>query len=278
MNSQANSASSGSGRSLLIPRSRQRGFIICFTVLTILGFATGWVVSQVVSHSVRQVLFDRFVKQFLLNNFPLKLLFQLPLDVLYGDRYIGSVFLLGEFLERTIFGVILGTTQWFALRRYLSFSRLWIVAVTSGYTISSNLLVFAAIATVFPQSPEKLFGLIKSSLPASLNYTPGGLIALIFLALLGSSVATNISIGLAQWLVLRRSLYSIWWWIFVPVTVALIINILWLPIFVGIRLLPSLNSLLNLLHFIASATIWGIIQGVSFCACRQKTNSSTVQP
>ena len=92
MNSQPNSSfGNANRRSLLIPRSRRREFVIRFTILTVLGFAMGGAFGQLIDQLVRQVLVNRSVKEFLVNNFPLKLLFQLPLEALYGNRYDGSV-------------------------------------------------------------------------------------------------------------------------------------------------------------------------------------------
>jgi hypothetical protein len=198
MNSQGNSSfGNANRRSLLIPRYRRREFVIRFTILTVLGFVMGGVVNEVINQLVRQVLVNRSVKEFLLNNFTLKLLFQLPLEALYGNRYEGSVLLLGEILKSSTFGVILGTAQWLILRRYLSFSKLWIVSTSIGYAISSPFLLLALITTFSLQFLEQLVAFVYSFLPASLNYTPGGLIPLFLLAFLSSSFATNISLGLA---------------------------------------------------------------------------------
>lgn len=258
MNSPANSAFPGNsnGRSLLIPHSRRRDFIIRFTCLTVLGFATGEAVNRLISELVFQVLINRSLKQFLLNNFPVKLLFELPVEVLYGDRrrYEGSVLLLGEILKSATFGVILGTAQWLALRRYLSFSKFWIVYTSIGYTISSILLLLAVITILSPQLLKQIVDFLFSFLPASLNYTPGGLIPIFLVALVSSSFSTNISLGLAQWLILRRSLDSIWWWIFVPMAAALIASILSLPIFLGMRFFP-LNESSSMTYKIALTAI-----------------------
>lgn len=282
MNSQPNSSfGNANRRSLLIPRSRRREFVIRFTILTVLGFAMGGAFGQLIDQLVRQVLVNRSVKEFLVNNFTLKLLFQLPLEALYGNRYEGSVLWLGEILKSSTFGALLGTAQWLTLRRYLSFSKLWIISTSIGYAISSLFLLLALITTFSPQFLKQLVAFVFSFLPASLNYTPGGLIPLFLLAFLSSSFVTNISLGLAQWLILRRSLHSIWWWISVPIAAGLISTILSLPIFLGMRLF-FFNVRSNMVYTITLPVIggisYGIVQGVSLCACRRRTNPPTVQP
>jgi hypothetical protein len=80
-------------------------------------------------------------------------------------------------------GVVLGTVQWLALRRRLSLPRSWIVATSLG--MAGGLALTMA-----------LFG----------TSTAGSVLLL-------RAASTGLLIGLAQWVVLRRSVPRAWVWV-----------------------------------------------------------------
>lgn len=230
-------------RPLLIPRSERRRFVIGFTCLTAVGFAAGWAASEIVGRVIDSVVFNDSVERFLRSFLPIKPLFQLLLKRVYDHRntYDGLVetqthYLLKEIPSRTAFGAILGAAQWVELRKYLRSSLFWIVLTSIGYAISSNILLFALITKIDPQS-------FRSLLAAALNYDFGsGLIHLLGLTILALVLLSNILVGLCQWLFLRQSLHSVWWWTFIPVLAGLAC----IPTYLGIIVIARLSLSLEL--------------------------------
>lgn len=91
-------------------------------------------------------------------------------------------------------GMILGTTQWVFLRKYL-FDKMWIIVTAIGFGISMHLASWLA-----------------------LNFVAGA----------SGSVFVILWLGFAsQWIVLRRYVKRSWVWLFLSLFSALLIAILW---------------------------------------------------
>jgi hypothetical protein len=236
---------------LLIPRSERRRFLISFTGLTIAGFAVGWILTIVVGQVI-----DRFV-----------------LSGATRQALPGSVF--KEVSIGLLFGATLGTAQWFELRRHVESSHLWIVANSVGYVTTSRTLLLILLSQIPSSALEQIPAYIFSLLPASINHSPAGFIPLIVLAFLVMSSWAGIVIGTLQWLVLRRSLQSVWWWVFTMIASSTIASILGLISMIAARFVPSASVFevlrnLAIVTFAIQGTAHGVIQSVSLCACRRK--------
>lgn len=200
-------------RSLLIPHSRRREFILQFTSLTIIGFILGAIAKTAIDHSVKQLLLNPGAKQFLINKLPFEFAYNLLLKEVYSrsNIYEAPIFLISEILKGAVFGAILGAIQWVSIRRYLRFSKFWVVANSVGYALSSWLLLLALITTISSDYAEQTADSAIRLIPAQFNYTPAGLLIFFIVAALIVSIATNSLAGFLQWLVLRKTLKSVWW-------------------------------------------------------------------
>jgi hypothetical protein len=271
-------------RPLLIPRFERRRFVIRFTCLTAVGFAAGWAASEVIGRVIDSVVFNDSVERFLRSFLPIKPLFQLLLEGVYDykNTYNGLVktdYLLKEIPSRTAFGAVLGTAQWFEFRRYLRSSSHWIVLTSIGYAISSYMLLLALFEEIASLSfIEQLLTFARSLLAASLGYHDNGFVHIFGLAFLALFLLSNTLVGLCQWLVLRRSLHSVWWWTLIPV----MIGVASVPMYLGTIVIHRISASLGLIAvaiyfsiFIAINSIfYGAIQSVGLCFCRRYSPES----
>jgi hypothetical protein len=108
-------------------------------------------------------------------------------------------------------GIAIGILQWFLLQRRFKKAWQWILATAAGWTVGSA-IVYAAI----PQGMDFLSGLL-----------------------------IGLSIGLAQWLILRREVQWAGWWIAVNI-------IAWTT---GMAFLPGLFSTGALVGLITATTL-----------------------
>lgn len=270
-----------SNRSLLIPRSRRRDFVLRFTGLTILGFALGSIAKAAIDYLVKQLLLNPMTKQFLSNKLPFEFLYRLLLREVYSSNlsYEAPIYLISEILKGAAFGAILGATQWIIIRRYLRFSKFWIVANSVGYALSSWLLLLAFITAFFPKEAEQIIDSGIRLIPAQLNYTPAGLLVFFMIAALIALICTNSLTGFAQWLVLRKTLRSIWWWLFVSGAIALVTAVLSLPFLILSRMImlssiQAVEPLIGIVFVIVSGVIYGMIQSLSLCLCHRLPRDS----
>jgi hypothetical protein len=235
---------------LLISRSGRRRFLISFICLTVIGLAASGVLS-----TIGGLVIDRLV-----------------LKGATGAALHGSV--LKEVCVGLLFGATLGTAQWFELRRHLESSYLWILANSLGYIATSNILLVVLVTQIPSFSLEEIPLYIFSLLPDSVNQSPTGIFPLIGLGFLVVSAWKGFVIGTLQWMVLRRSLQSVWWWVLIVIASSTIASILAFLSIVAARFMPSISAemlgSLAIVNFAISSVAYGIIQGVSLCACRRK--------
>ena len=125
-------------------------------------------------------------------------------------------------------GLAIGILQWFLLQRRFKKAWQWILATAAGWTVGSA-IVYAAI----PQGMDFLSGLL-----------------------------IGLSIGLAQWLILRREVQWAGWWIVINV-------IAWTT---GLAFLPGLFSTGALVGLI-TATALALLLNVP----KQVTNPQSTQ-
>jgi len=88
-------------RSLLIPRSRRRGFIIQFVGLTILGFVIGSIAKGAIDYLVESLLLNANTKQFLFNKLPFEFFYNLLLRGVYASDsiYEAPICLIADILK-----------------------------------------------------------------------------------------------------------------------------------------------------------------------------------
>jgi hypothetical protein len=236
---------------LLIPRSGRRRFLIRFIGLTILGFAIGGVSTVIVNLAADRLLFN-------------------------GMSQPGSPGSIAkEVFVGLLLGATLGTAQWFELRRHLKSSYLWILANSLGYVATSNALFLILLSQTSSPFLEQLSSYVFGLLPISMGQNPADFIPLIGLAFLLMASWSGVVIGMPQWLVLRKSLQPVWWWVLAMIVPGAIASSFWVMTLVTAQFVPSANlfevlTYLAIASFAVQSTAYGVVQGVSLCACRQK--------
>jgi hypothetical protein len=241
---------------LLIPRSGRRRFLISFVGLTIMGFVIGGVLTIVVNVAADRFLFNGATQ---------------PVSP-------GSI--VKEVFVGLLLGATLGTAQWSELRRHLKSSYLWILANSLGYVATSNALFLILLSQTSSPFLGQLSSYVFGLLPISMGQSPAAFIPLIGLAFLLIASWSGVVIGMPQWLVLRKSLQSVWWWILAMIVPGAIASSFWVMTIVAARFMPSANfealKYLAIASFAVHSTVYGVVQGVSLCACRQKIEQ--IQP
>ncbi|NES96406.1 MAG: hypothetical protein F6K32_14465 [Desertifilum sp. SIO1I2] len=152
----------------LVPENRRRAFFWQFTLLTTLAWMIGGLLAAFIQYNFPIISFNPIFR---------------------------------EFFYSLIRGSLIGTAQWFVLRRY-RLKTLWIFNTAGGFLISS------LVALAWRPVIGGLFGAIA-----------------------------YIWLGLAQWLILRKRVRNAWQWIFVPPLALLAGNVLRLGFLVPIVLL-----------------------------------------
>jgi hypothetical protein len=236
---------------LLIPRSGRRRFLISFIGLTILGFAIGGVLTVIVNLAADRFIFNGAIE---------------PVSP-------GGV--AKEVLVGLLLGATIGTAQWFELRRHLKSSYLWILANSLGYVATSNalflILLLSLSSSALTQLPSDFLGLFA----ISMNQNPANFLPVIGLGFLLAASWSGVVIGMPQWLVLRKSSQPIWWWILAMIVPGAIASSFWVMMIAAAQFVPSANvsgvlTYLAIASFAVHSTVYGVVQGVSLCACRQK--------
>lgn len=141
------------------------------------------------------------------------------------------------FLNSLIVGASLGVSQWFILRKYLP-GWWWIVATCVGWSIS----------TVFAR--------------AWLGYIGGSLNSIFYIWL-----------GITGWLLLRRKVFSAWWWLFIAPFSVYVFKLTAAIVFFALMHInlsgwrdPSVILIQNI-----SGVVIGLIQALTLCILRKKT-------
>jgi small-conductance mechanosensitive channel len=107
------------------------------------------------------------------------------------------------------------------------------------------------------------------------NQDLAALVPLIALAFLLIACWSGVVIGLPKWLVLRQSLQSVWWWILAMIVPGAIASSFWVMTIVSAQFVPSADlsgvlTYLAIASFAVQSLAYGVVQGVSLCACRRK--------
>lgn len=145
------------------------------------------------------------------------------------------------FLNSLIVGASLGVCQWFILRKYLP-GWWWIVATCVGWSIS----------TVFARAWQ--------------DYIGGSLSSIFYIWL-----------GITGWLLLRRKVFTAWWWLFIApfsiyvfkLTAAIVFFALMQVNLSGWRT-PSVILIQN-----TSGVVFGLIQALILCIFRKKSGKNS---
>jgi hypothetical protein len=236
---------------LLIPRSGRRRFLISFVGLTIVGFIVGGVFAVIVN-----LVTDRFI----FNG---------------AAQPVSPGNIVKEVCVGLLQGATLGTVQWLELRRHLKSGYLWILANSLSHVVTSNALVLILLSQTSSPWLEELMAYIFGLSLLSGNQNLAVLVPLIALAFLLIACWSGVVIGIPQWLVLRQSLQSVWWWILAMIVPGAIASSFWVMTIVSAQFVPSADlsgvlTYLAIASFAVQSLAYGVVQGVSLCACRRK--------
>lgn len=230
----SNNSNSNSGR-LLIPRSQRRKFFFQFTLMTILG----WVVGGIVSIALERIILQ-----------------SLPPEVFVQPTW--SIWI--KLLTSIVFAIIFGADQALALRHYL-FPWLWMLATSAGWLISTS------VATAWISYISSIAASLNEALSPELGVIFGFLSTILY-------IISGIWLGLFQWLVLQRYTTNAWWWIFLPSLSFFFISILiWLLSLVQ-YLIPEVirTAILYWSQQGVTAIILGVIPAIGLCILKRKSH------
>lgn len=160
--------------------------------------------------------------------------------------------MLGTFVSGLAFGLIVGATQWVALRRYVP-DPLWILASTVGYVIL--LTTFQGWFNLIAQ------GVSNGSIPSGLGTVSNPLVTTFLFGVIGAILGALCAIwlGLAQWLVLRQYAEPSWGWVFVP-SIAILLSFILLA---SQWLLSTIKVVLPLNISVLGAGVLGMTQAIA---------------
>ncbi|WP_337907089.1 hypothetical protein [Iningainema tapete] len=216
----------------LIPRNQRRGFLLKFTLMTILG----WVVGGIVSIALEKTILE-----------------SLPTD---GQQQ--TWYSLGRYFSSVLFALVFAADQALVIRKYIS-GKLWMLATAFGWLISNsvstawiNYISYIALSLHKSLSSYEIIGL---GLLSTMSY-----------------VLSGVWLGICQWLVLRRYVARVWWWNFLPPISFLLISILiWLVSQVQ-QFIPLSNrvQIVYLTGQGLTALILGVIPAIGLCTLKKK--------
>lgn len=166
--------------------------------------------------------------------------------------------LLSSLVVGFVSGIVVSSTQWLVLRRYIA-DWLWIVAGATGYVLLTVTLEswsgWLAQALALPE----VTALAERVSPIVMTATSGVLHTLL-------AALCAIWLGWLQWLFLRQYTQSSIWWIFVPaIAVILSSSLISLSI-----VLFSVNIILPLEANVLAAGVLGSTQAIMFCLLQKK--------
>lgn len=166
--------------------------------------------------------------------------------------------LLSALVVGFVSGIVVSSTQWLVLRRYLS-DWLWIVAGATGYVLLTiTLESWSGWLTQVLALPE-VMALAERFSPTVMAVVSGTLHTLL-------AALCAIWLGWLQWLFLRQYTQSSLWWILVPAIAVLISSGL-----VGLSVvLFSMQVMLPLEPNVLAAGILGSTQAITFCLLQKK--------
>jgi hypothetical protein len=222
-------------QSFLIPRPLQRRFFIQFTMMTIIGWIVGGIVSMLIERSIMEILPPAILQQ----------------QISYS---------LGQYLSRVVFAVIFGADQAIVLHQYVS-GWWWMLATSLGWLICNGV------------SAAWINSISSIALSLNQNLLPSQVVILGILSTL-AYILSGIWLGLFQWLVLRRYATNAWWWNFLPSISFLSISLLvWLLSL--IQEFPEVHSaqILYLSGQGLTALILGIFPALGLCRLKRNLPS-----
>jgi hypothetical protein len=219
----------------LIPRSHRRTFFIQFTLMTVVG----WVVGGVVS-----IVFDKLVTDKLLSTSTPQLL----------DLWSNW----GSYASLGLFAVIFAADQAIIVRKYIS-SWLWILSTSCGWLIATK--VSTAWISYISSLAESLQ---RNLLPKE--------ILIIGIVSTGAYIISGIWMGFSQWVVIRRYTSEAWWWNFLPSIAFLVISLLVWLLSLAYDLLPTAyrDQILSYGEQGVTALTLGIVPAIAFCRLKTK--------
>lgn len=263
-----------SPRPFAIPPRSRLSFISWFLIMT----GVGWLIESLIFHS-------------------------LPFPMLSVTTSGGN--LLSAAIQGTVSGAIVGAMQWLVLRRYFS-NWVWILATSLGtllfFLMTSlwlSLVDEALVAAdwLFSQSPAPaalarwMSSLVANS-PSLLGVSGTHVLTLpspdptftaaiaaaphrsVFNFLLrpGLFASLGICLSIPQWLVLRRSARSVWWWVLIPPFALLMADRIWRLA----DLFSFLGTNVVLTPEIVSVGYLAATQAICLCLCRRKLPQSAI--
>ncbi|MBG1270246.1 hypothetical protein [Nostoc sp. WHI] len=223
----------------LIPRSQRQRFFIQFTLMTVIG----WVVGGVVSIALEKIILQSLS----------------PTVALQPQTWS----ILVRSLSNVVFAVIFATDQSLILYRYLSGWQ-WLFATSVGWLIANG------ISTAWINYISTIASSLNETLSPEQIFIFGFMSAIAY-------IISGIWLGLCQWLVLRRYTADIWWWNFLPSISFLLISILVWLLFLVQNLIPEATRI-PILYWsgqLFTAVILGIIPAIGLCTLKRNSHRKT---
>jgi hypothetical protein len=218
----------------LIARSHRRKFVIQFTLMTVVG----WVVGGVVS-----ILFDKLVTDKLVSVSTPQML----------DLWSNW----GSYASLGLFAIIFAVDQAIVVRRYIS-GWLWILATSCGWLIATK--VSTAWINYISSLAESLQ---RNLLPKE--------ILIIGIVSTGAYIISGIWMGFSQWVVIRRYTTDAWWWNFLPSIAFFVISLLVWLLSLAYDLLPLAyrDQILSYGEQGFTALTLGIVPAIGLCRLKK---------
>ncbi|UKO99055.1 hypothetical protein [Nostoc sp. UHCC 0870] len=215
---------------LLIPRSQRRIFFVQFTLMTIVGWVVGGIVSIAIEKILWQTLLPTFADQ--------------PQVWSFCVRLLGNI----------VFAVVFAADQALVMRRYLP-GWLWILATSIGWLLANG------VSTAWINYIASLANSSDQTLSPETTLTLGFLSTFLY-------ILSGIWLGFVQWLVLRRYTVKTWWWNFFPSFSFFCISlVVWLLSLMK-NLIPAAGMYWIEQGF--TAMILGVIPAIGLCTLRKQ--------
>jgi hypothetical protein len=157
-----------------------------------------------------------------------------------------------------VFSILLGVAQWLVIRRYVP-DRRWILVVCFNATLTE--IIRAGIGSLGQSFSSAYLSENSTPLQAQLEFT--------FLGVIATFIGFGVIIlnGYLQWWILRRYVIHAKWWIFMPLSIGVILALIsYLPFL----LINIPGAFLPIKINILRPSIFPIAQAICFCLLQRK--------